>query len=120
MEIKRVYDPPATSDGMRVLVDRIWPRGLSKQAAALDHWLKDLAPSTALRKWFDHRPERWDKFRDLYRDELAANPSIKDFRRLMKGKRVTLLYAAHDTEHNQAVVLADYLQRTQRHSKPKR
>jgi uncharacterized protein YeaO (DUF488 family) len=109
MSIKRVYEPPASSDGLRVLVDRIWPRGLTKDAAALDHWLKDIAPTTALRKWFGHDPVRWEEFRRKYLAELAKNPAVEEARYLTKTGRVTLLYAAHDIEHNQARVLADYL-----------
>lgn len=96
---------------MRILVDRVWPRGVSKEKAALDHWLKDVGPSTALRKWFGHKPERWAEFRKRYRKELAVNPAVKELRALVKGKRATLLFGAHDAEHNQAVVLAELLRR---------
>lgn len=96
---------------MRILVDRVWPRGVSKEKAALDHWLKDAGPSTALRKWFGHKPERWAEFRKRYRKELAVNPAVKELRALVKGKRTTLLFGAHDAEHNQAVVLAELLRR---------
>ena len=106
---KRVYDPPSANDGLRILVDRIWPRGLSKKAAALDHWLKDVAPSTELRKWFGHDPERWAEFRKRYKKELAANDAVGELRALVKGRRTTLVFAASDTAHNNAVVLADYL-----------
>lgn len=106
---KRVYDPPSANDGLRILVDRIWPRGLSKKAAALDHWLKDVAPSTELRKWFGHDPERWAEFRKRYKKELAANDAVGELRTLVKGRRTTLVFAASDTAHNNAVVLADYL-----------
>jgi uncharacterized protein YeaO (DUF488 family) len=111
LQIKRVYEPAADADGLRILVDRVWPRGVSKKKAALDHWLKDVGPSTALRKWFGHKPERWTEFRKRYRKELAVNPAAKELRALIKGKRATLLFGAHDTEHNQAVVLAELLQR---------
>jgi uncharacterized protein YeaO (DUF488 family) len=107
--IKRIYEPPAASDGLRILVDRVWPRGVTKQEAALDHWMKEAGPSTALRKWFGHKPERWTEFRTRYRKELSGSAALKELRALTKGRRATLLYGAHDTEHNQAVVLAALL-----------
>jgi uncharacterized protein YeaO (DUF488 family) len=108
--LKRVYDPPAAADGKRVLVDRVWPRGVTKDAAKLDLWLKDVAPSTALRKWFGHDPARWPAFRERYRAELADNPALDVLKTLVRTeKRVTLLYAARDTQHNQAVVLHELL-----------
>jgi uncharacterized protein YeaO (DUF488 family) len=108
--IKRIYEPPAAEDGMRILVDRIWPRGVSKKAAALDLWLKDVAPSPSLRKWFGHDPERFEEFSLRYRMELGANGTTVDrLRQYLKEGRATLLYAAHDPVHNHAVVLADYL-----------
>jgi uncharacterized protein YeaO (DUF488 family) len=110
LRIKRVYEPPAPDDGVRILVDRLWPRGLSKEAAALDHWFKDIAPSPELRTWFDHREDRFDEFKQRYRIELKANPALADFRKLTKSGKVTLLYAAHDQKVNHAVVLADYIQ----------
>jgi uncharacterized protein YeaO (DUF488 family) len=110
IHIKRVYEPLAKDDGIRVLVDRIWPRGISKEEAALAFWLKDIAPTTDLRKWFNHDPVRWAEFRRRYHAELAANPApVEQLQELTKTGHVTLLYAAHDTEHNQAVVLAEYL-----------
>ena len=109
LQIKRVYEPAADGDGLRILVDRVWPRGVSKKKAALDHWLKDVGPSTALRKWFGHEPERWTEFRKRYKKELSGNAALKELRGLIKGHRATLLYGAHDTEHNQAVVLAALL-----------
>jgi uncharacterized protein YeaO (DUF488 family) len=109
--VKRVYEAPAGEDGLRVLVDRVWPRGLSKEKARIDHWLKDVAPSTALRKWFGHDPERWADFRRRYRTELAKNPdALETLRSLIAGKRATLLYGARDETHNQAVVLAELLE----------
>lgn len=111
VDIKRVYEPAAPEDGLRILVDRIWPRGMRKEAAALDYWLKDIAPSTELRKWFDHRPERWSEFKRKYLAELAKNPAAKEARDLTKKRHVTLLYSAHDMEHNQALVLAAYLRK---------
>ncbi len=110
--IKRVYDPPEASDGRRVLVDRIWPRGISKEKLADAIWLKEIAPSSELRKWFAHRPERWNEFRKRYWAELDAAPeAVAKLRALMKKGRVTLLYSARDTEHNQAVALSEYLAR---------
>jgi uncharacterized protein YeaO (DUF488 family) len=108
LRIKRVYERPSPQDGVRILVDRLWPRGLRKDAAALDHWCKDIAPSPELRKWFDHREDRFDEFRDRYRLELKANPSLAEFRKLTRSGKVTLLYAAHDEKVNHAVVLAEY------------
>jgi uncharacterized protein YeaO (DUF488 family) len=110
IHIKRVYEPHAKDDGIRVLIDRIWPRGISKEEAALALWLKDIAPTTELRKWFNHDPVRWAEFRRRYHVELATNPApVEQLRELTKTGHVTLLYAAHDTEHNQAVVLAEYM-----------
>ena len=112
IRIKRTYEAPARSDGRRILVERLWPRGMKKEALALDTWIKEVAPSTELRKWFGHRVERWEEFRRRYRRELDANPGgwepILD-----AGRRgtVTLLYSAHDVLHNGAVVLRDYLAR---------
>ena len=111
IRIKRVYDLPETSDGVRVLVDRLWPRGLRKENAALTLWLKDIAPSAELRKWFGHDPARWVEFKRRYREELSRNgTAIACLANLLKPGRVTLLYAAHDTEHNHALVLGSYLQ----------
>jgi len=110
LRIKRVYEPADDADGTRVLVDRIWPRGVSK--AKVDIWLKDLAPSTELRKWFNHEVERWPEFRRRYRAELAKNPDgIRQVLDLIDEGPVTLLFGAHDAEHNQAVVLMEYLQK---------
>jgi uncharacterized protein YeaO (DUF488 family) len=108
LQIKRVYERPSPRDGVRILVDRLWPRGLRKDTAALDHWFKDIAPSPELRKWFDHREDRFDEFEKRYRLELKANPSLAEFRKLSKSGKVTLLYAAHDEKVNHAVVLAEY------------
>ena len=108
--IKRVYLAPDKDDGQRVLVDRLWPRGVSKREAAIDVWLKDVAPSAALRKWFGHDPQRWEEFRRRYLAELADNTDAVDqLRELAKTGRVTLLYGAHDEEHNQARVLLELL-----------
>jgi uncharacterized protein YeaO (DUF488 family) len=105
--IKRVYEPPADTDGTRILVDRLWPRGLSKAKAALDGWDKDVAPSPALRKWFDHRPERFAEFAARYRAELKDNPAVAELR--ARTGKVTLLYGARDPKINHAVVLAAVL-----------
>jgi len=107
---KRIYESPSPDDGVRILVDRIWPRGMSKADAALDHWIKDVAPSAELRKWFGHRPERWTEFRKRYARELDSNPEgLAELRRLLKGGVVTLLYAAQDVERNNAEALREYL-----------
>ena len=111
LKLKRIYETAETKDGTRVLVDRIWPRGVSKESAKLDLWLKEIAPSRELRKWFGHEPKKWSAFRTRYFHELDANPdSVKTIRKLAKGKTLTLLYAAHDTEHNNAVALKEYLE----------
>jgi len=110
IRIKRIYEAPARSDGARVLVDRIWPRGVKRENAELDLWLKDVAPSTELRKWFGHEPERFAEFARRYRHELDGNPEpLAELRKLGEGRNLTLLYSAHDERHNQAVVLAEYL-----------
>lgn len=111
IQVKRVYDPYAPSDGTRVLVDRIWPRGMRKEALALDAWEKDLAPSPALRTWFGHDPARWEEFRCRYFAELERHPqAVTRLRALARRGRLTLLFSARDTEHNNAVALRDYLQ----------
>ena len=106
VRIKRAYDPPTAEDGLRVLVDRLWPRGLKRDKAKVDLWLRDLAPSAELRRWFGHDAARWTEFQERYRAELAGNAVLDDLRTLLRqGKPVTLLFAARDTEHNNAVVL---------------
>jgi uncharacterized protein YeaO (DUF488 family) len=110
VQIKRIYDDPSEDDGYRVLVDRLWPRGVSKERADLDLWLKEVAPSTDLRKWFGHKPERFAEFKLRYRAELANNTAVKELEEIVeKQKAMMLLYAAHDTKVNHAVVLRDYL-----------
>lgn len=108
---KRVYDPPSPDDGFRVLVDRLWPRGVTKEAAALDLWAKDVAPSPDLRKAFNHRPERFAEFTRHYLRELSRNPAVTAFRAELKRPKVTLLYGAHDRANNHALVLADFLRK---------
>ncbi len=110
--IKRIYEVPNANDGCRVLVDRLWPRGLRKDQAEIDHWFKGLAPSDALRKWFGHEPEKWDEFRLRYCAELEANTAaLVPLRTLLQLEaKVTLLFAAKDEAHNNAVALAAYLQ----------
>ena len=111
VRIKRIYDAPARTDGLRVLVDRVWPRGITKKAAALDLWVKEVAPSTELRKWFNHDPQRWMDFRLRYRRELRKHrKELEELRAQAAKRRVTLLFGARDTEHNQAVVLREALQ----------
>jgi uncharacterized protein YeaO (DUF488 family) len=108
--VKRVYEPAAKSDGYRVLVDRVWPRGLKKEDAALDLWAKDLAPSAALRKWFGHDPARWESFRHRYAGELDSRTRFWQALAVQAERhRVTLVYGARDEEHNQAVALKMYL-----------
>jgi uncharacterized protein YeaO (DUF488 family) len=108
--VKRIYDPPADDDGYRVLVDRLWPRGVAKEAAGIDLWLKEVAPSTGLRKEFGHHRERFAEFAEQYRHELDGNHAVAKLLDLAaRHPRVTLLYAARDTEANHARVLLDYL-----------
>ena len=110
VRLKRAYESPASDDGVRILVDRLWPRGLKKADAAIDEWMKEIAPSTELRKWFGHVPERWLEFQRRYRAEIQKHPG--EFRRLrefVRGGPVTLVYAAHDDAHNNAAVLRDLL-----------
>jgi uncharacterized protein YeaO (DUF488 family) len=111
IKIKRVYEKPAKEDGWRVLVDRLWPRGMKKETAHLDVWMKDVAPSNALRKWFGHKPERWSEFQKKYRAELAKNKEmVAELKKMAREHgTMTLLFGAKDEEHNEAVVLADAL-----------
>ena len=113
--IKRVYAEPGADDGYRILVDRLWPRGLRKEAAHLDLWLKDIAPSPALRTWFGHDPARFAEFRERYVAELKANTdAVAEIERILAQIPVTLVYAAHDEAHNHAVVLKDFLESRRR------
>lgn len=109
--LKRVYDPPEKTDGQRILVDRLWPRGLTKAKAALDLWLKGVAPSTELRHWFAHDPAKWSEFQRRYRAELQSNPAWTELQTLTSQKKTTLLFAAKDQEHNEAVVLKQLLEK---------
>lgn len=113
IRLKRAYDEPARSDGPRLLVDRVWPRGVAKEKACLAEWLKELAPSTELRKWFGHDPARWDGFREKYLQELASSDRA-DLRTLAsyvdKHERITLVFAAKDTDHNNAVALKQFIE----------
>jgi uncharacterized protein YeaO (DUF488 family) len=112
IQIKRAYAAPEKSDGFRILVDRLWPRGLTKEKAKVDLWLKDVAPSTELRKWFAHDPERWSEFRSRYLDELKSNSEpLAQLKEKSAHGPVTLLYAARDEEHNEAVVLKNLLKK---------
>lgn len=110
MKIKRVYDEPAKSDGYRVLVDRLWPRGLSKERGAIDLWFKSIAPSTELRTWFGHKPERFEEFTARYREELQQNPALSELKELIaKNPDTTLLYGAKNPAINHAVVLRKFI-----------
>ena len=115
VRLKRAYEPPAASDGYRVLIDRLWPRGVSREQARLGEWARELAPSSELRSWFDHDPARFEEFRRRYSDELAAqNDKLRELRRRARAGTLTLVYGARDTEHNDAVVLAEILRRGRR------
>lgn len=110
IRLKRVYEEPAKEDGERVLVERLWPRGLSKDRAAVALWLKDIAPSAELRKWFHHEPARWEEFRKRYWRELKEHPEpVKLLKKKARAGTVTLVYAAHDQEHNGALALQQFL-----------
>ena len=120
LAVKRVYDPPSPEEGYRVLVDRLWPRGLTKEAAGLDLWAKELAPSPDLRKEFNHQPERFAAFTHHYLSELSRNPAVAAFRAELKRPKVTLLFGAHDRLHNHALVLKDFLEGEARKPKSKK
>jgi uncharacterized protein YeaO (DUF488 family) len=108
--ISRVYDLTYSGEGYRLLVDRVWPRGISKESLRLDEWCPEIAPTTALRKWFAHDPARWEAFRKQYKQELASHANIKErLRRMAQQQPIILLYSAKDNEHNQAVVLKEWL-----------
>jgi uncharacterized protein YeaO (DUF488 family) len=110
VRLKRAYEAPAADDGTRILIDRLWPRGVKKADAAIDEWMKEIAPSTELRKWFGHDPERWQEFRRRYRSEIHQHPNEFDrLRTLAQRGRITLVFSARDEAHNDAVVLKDLL-----------
>ena len=110
IDVARVYDQPAGEGRLRILVDRLWPRGISKHHLHYDYWIPEIAPSNELRKWFGHDPAKWDEFRSRYRDELGGNPDVVDrCLDLCRDRPVTLLFAAKDVKYNQAVVLREYL-----------
>ena len=112
IDLKRAYDPPTRSDGYRVLIDRLWPRGITKDDLQVDVWLKDLAPSADLRKWFGHDPKKWDEFRKRYARELEPHSdALEQLAERARAGRVTLVFGAKDTEHNNAVALKEQLER---------
>jgi uncharacterized protein YeaO (DUF488 family) len=112
IDLKRAYDAPAKSDGYRVLVDRIWPRGVTKDELQINAWLKDVAPSTALRKWFGHDPRKWDEFRRRYAKELEPHAvALEQLVERARAGRITLVFGAKDAEHNNAVALKEHLER---------
>jgi uncharacterized protein YeaO (DUF488 family) len=118
LRIKRAYEPPASEDGERILVERLWPRGLTKARAAIDLWMKDVAPSPALRKWFAHDPAKWEQFQRRYFEELREHAeAVDELRRRARRGRVTLVYGARDEEHNAALALKSYLERGRTRSK---
>ena len=111
IKIKRAYEPIARSDGFRILVDRLWPRGIKKQDAHFDLWLKEVAPSDELRKWFNHEPEKWEAFRKKYLTELQLSPATEELiEQVQQHTTVTLVYSAKDEQHNQAVVIKEFLE----------
>lgn len=110
IRLKRAYDTPHPEDGVRILVERLWPRGVSRERAAVDHWLKDIAPTPALRKWYGHEPEKWPEFQERYRAELDGNPDgIAELRGICSANTATFVYAARDELRNSATVLRAYL-----------
>lgn len=109
ISIKRIYDKAEVTDGTRVLVDRLWPRGVKKSTAHIDKWVKEVAPSDELRTWFGHDPEKWDEFRKKYLKELESNDAVASLISFVSRNDVTFIYAARDTEHNNAVVLSEFL-----------
>ncbi len=109
--IKRAYETPDKSDGQRILVDRLWPRGLTKERAAIDLWLKEVAPSTELRKWFAHDAEKWTEFKRRYLAELKDNPALAELRERARQGKITLIFAARDEQHNEAVILQQILEK---------
>lgn len=117
ISMKRSYDPVSPSDGTRVLVDRLWPRGVQKQTLHLDLWLKDVAPSSELRKWFSHEPEKWDQFQERYFHELDTNKAaLEPLLKIIQKSDVTLIYSTKDAEHNNAVCLKKYIEKLLKHT----
>jgi uncharacterized protein YeaO (DUF488 family) len=115
LKLKRAYDPVASDDGTRILVERLWPRGVSKAQLHVDAWLKDVGPTTELRRWFGHDPEKWSQFRERYFRELDSRPeSWRPILSAARGRTVTLVYSSHDEEHNNAVALREYLRAKRR------
>jgi uncharacterized protein YeaO (DUF488 family) len=118
IHLKRVYEPAARDDGTRFLVERLWPRGINKEALHMDGWLKDVAPSTELRQWFAHDPAKWAEFQKRYFAELDANPeAVEPIRQAMRKGTVTLLFSSHDAEHNNALALETYLSKSSKRRK---
>ncbi|MFN0112934.1 MAG: DUF488 domain-containing protein [Blastocatellia bacterium] len=110
IKLKRIYETPSKDDGLRILVERLWPRGISKEKARLDEWLKDIAPSPELRNWFKHDPAKWEEFQQRYRNELDQNQElVSELKRKAKSQTITFVYAASDEERNSAVLLKNYL-----------
>ncbi|MDE1804853.1 MAG: DUF488 domain-containing protein [Candidatus Micrarchaeota archaeon] len=107
--VKRIYEKPDITDGQRVLVDRLWPRGVKKSTSNIDIWLKDVAPSNELRKWFAHDPEKWEEFKKRYRKEIEGTKAFAELLKLVKASDVTFVFAAKDVEHNNAVALAEFV-----------
>ena len=114
IKIKRAYEEPNEDDGVRILVDRLWPRGLTKEKAGIDLWLKDIAPGTELRRWFAHDPDKWKVFRRRYETEISHNPDlVKVLKQKAREGTITLIYGARDEKHNEALVLKEFLERSQ-------
>lgn len=112
VKLKRAHEPAAADDGTRILIDRLWPRGISKERAAIDQWMKDIAPSTQLRKWFGHDPARWEEFRRRYAKEVRQHADLlEQLRALARQGQITLVYSAHDEKHNDAVELRELILR---------
>ncbi len=112
LKIKRIYDPPLPGDGKRILIDRLWARGIKKEDARVDEWIKDISPSTELRKWFGHDPAKWGEFKKRYLSELRDKKEILDrIKNEAKGKTVTLIYSARDEKHNNAVAMKEFLEK---------
>lgn len=112
LHVRRVYEPPSRADGVRILVDRLWPRGVAKSKAGVDHWVKAVAPSDELRRWFGHEPEKWNGFRERYFAELDGNPAaVAELKQALGGGTATLLFAARDERRNNAVALREYLEK---------